>query len=57
MTLAWVGVPPAIRRIRDVVIRSALPGNGFFPQTVIVSSNAPGVTRRDCWADQKADDQ
>ena len=57
MTLAGVGMPTAKRHIRDVVIRSASTGNSFFPQTVLVSSNAPGVTRRDRWTDQQTDDQ
>ena len=57
MTLAGVGMPPAKRHIRDIAIRSKIPGNHFFPKTVLVGRNAPGVTRRDCWADQQTDDQ
>ena len=44
MTLVGVGIPPAIHRILEIVIRCASPGNGLIPQTVTVSSNAQGVT-------------
>jgi len=57
MTLAGVGMPPAKRHICDVVIRSKIPNSGFFPKTVLVSGNAPDVTRRDRWADQQTDHQ
>ena len=57
MTLTKRETLSAIRHICDAVIRSATLGNSFFLKTVLVSSNAPGVVRRDHWTDQHTDDQ
>ena len=44
MTLAGLGIPPAVSRTPNVVIPSAIPGNSFIQQAAIVSKNAPCIT-------------
>jgi hypothetical protein len=44
LTLARGRIFPATRRILNVFIRSASPGNSFISQAAIISSVSPGVT-------------